>query len=325
MSRMDFRFDIDALTAPACAPEVSVVMPVYNAAATLRATIDSVLAQSFPWFELIAIDDGSRDNSLDLLLDLAARDPRLKVVSRPNGGVSSARNMGVEMASAPLIAFLDADDLWAPTKLAHHVALHREDPQLASSYARIAFIDADAGSLEGAQTHSSLCPHSPRLIDVLGENPMCTASNFVVRRDWFCAMGGFDEKLGHAEDQEFAARLIHGGGRMEGVDAVLTGYRFSPCGLSMELERMHAGWRSVASRYLADDQFAALEAVYCRYLARRVLRGGGSAMRSLHYIATGLRLDARSFFAQRRRAAATLVGAVAALVLPRGVRLRVFA
>jgi glycosyltransferase involved in cell wall biosynthesis len=90
-------------------------MPVYNAARHLEATVASVLAQSFAGFELIAIDDGSQDNSLALLLEMAARDPRIKVIARANGGVASARNLGVESAAAPLIAFLDADDLWEPT------------------------------------------------------------------------------------------------------------------------------------------------------------------------------------------------------------------
>jgi hypothetical protein len=130
--------------------------------------------------------------------------------------------------------------------LAFHLAVHRDDPSLAASYARIAFIDQDASGIAGAKTLSSLCPHSPRLVDVLGENPICTASSFVVRRDWFLAVGGFDPRLSHAEDQDFVARIVSRGGRI-GVDAVLTGYRFSPDGLSMELQRMHEGWRKVAA------------------------------------------------------------------------------
>lgn len=329
MSKLDFTFERDPFAdlteAAGFAPEVSVIMPVYNAAQTVAASIASVLAQSFPYFELIAIDDGSRDESLSVLVDLAARDPRIKVVGRENGGVSSARNMGVDLAQAPIIAFLDADDLWEPEKLAYHVALHCDDPALAASYARIAFIDGDATSVAGARTLSSLCPHSPRLVDVLGENPVCTTSNFVVRRDWFLHAGGFDTRLNHAEDQDFVARIISRGGRIEGVDAVLTGYRFSPDGLSMELRRMYEGWRKVAQNYLTEAEFAAQEALYCRYLARRVLRSGGRPAEALRFVTTGLALDARSFLAQRRRGLSTIIGALAAHILPRPLRLRVFA
>ena len=305
--------------------DISVVMPVYNAAATLAATVASVLDQRGCAFELIAIDDGSRDDSLARLLGLAATDPRIKVISIANGGVSAARNLGVELAQAALVAFLDADDLWAPDKLARHVATHRARPDAAASYARIAFIAAEADGLAGAQTLSSLCPRAPGLTDVLGENPVCTASNFVVRRDDFLAAGGFDTGLSYAEDQELVARMIARGGAVEGVDAVLTGYRLSPFGLSMDLERMYAGWRIVAGRYLSDAERAPLEALYCRYLARRTLRGGGSAAQALRYVGAGLRHDAASFLSQRRRGLSTIIGALIAPLLPPAWRVRLFA
>ena len=314
-----------AATAPLTIPEIAVVMPVYNAGVTLEATIRSVLAQSFAWLELIAIDDGSSDDSLERLLDLAAQDSRLRVIARKNGGVSSARNLGAECASAPLIAFLDADDLWNADKLAHHIALHREEPDLAASFARIAFIAEDATEIDGARTTSGLHPGEPRLVDVLGENPVCTASNLVVRRNWFQQLGGFDAALSFAEDQEFVAKLIARGGRIGSIDAVLTGYRFSPDGLSMDLGRMHAGWRLVANRYLAPADSIPLEALYLRYLARRVLRAGGRPAQALRYVAAGLRLDAGSFLAERRRGFATVLAALIAPLLSTRLRLRLFA
>ena len=325
MSGPGLALDAIIATPPAVDPEIAVVMPVYNAAATLEATVNSVLAQSFGWFELIAVDDGSKDDSLARLRELASRDSRIKVIARANGGVSSARNLGVNAASAPLIAFLDADDLWHVDKLAQHVARHRAEPDLAASYARIAFIAEDAIGLDGAKTLSSLCPHTPRLMDVLGENPVCTSSNFVVRRDNFLASGGFDEQLSFAEDQEFAARLIARGDRLDGIDAVLTGYRFSPDGLSMDLDKMHAGWRRVAKRYLADAESDSLEALYCRYLARRVLRAGGRPAQALHYVIKGLKLNASSFLAEPRRGIGTIVAVMIAPLLPTKMRLRLFA
>lgn len=305
--------------------EISVVMPVYNASATLGATIASILAQTFAVGELIIIDDGSTDDSLKQLLKLAASDERIRLVARENGGVSSARNLGAKLAKAPLIAFVDADDIWAPRKIAHHVALHRDDPCLAASYARIAFIEQAASDLAGAKTVSSLGPEQLKLADVLGENPVCTASNMVVRRDWFLCSGGFDESLSFAEDQEFVAQIIARGGRVEGIDAVLTGYRFSPDGLSANFGRMYYSWRNVAERYLDGPILASLDALYCRYLARRVLRGGGSPLLVLHYVMRGLRTDAATFLRERRRGISTLIGAIAAPFMPARMRRRVFA
>lgn len=307
-------------------PEISVVIPVYNAAATISATIGSVLGQTFPCFEIIAVDDGSSDESLSMLLDLAARDSRVRVISQRNSGVSSARNLGVETATAPLVAFLDSDDLWARDKLGCHMALHRDEPELAASYARIAFIAQDADTLDGARTVSTLTPHAPRLADVLGENPVCTASNLVVRRDWFLLTGGFDERLKFAEDQEFVARLVSRGGKVDGIDSVLTGYRFSPDGLSMDHVQMHAGWRILVDRYIDDAAIrTSLEALYCRYLARRLLRSGGSPLKALRFVVRGLRLDARSFMAERQRGIATVLAACVAPLIPAAMRRHLFA
>ena len=307
-------------------PLISVVMPVYNAAATLAETIASVQAQDCTAFELIAIDDGSRDDSLAVLTRLAASDPRIRVVPRANGGVSSARNLGVSLAGAPLVAFLDADDLWHPQKLSRHLALHRVHPELVASYARIAFIAADATAIDGARTHSQLGPDPLTLIAVLGENPVCTASNFVVARSAFEACDGFDENLGFAEDQELVARMIARGGVIRGIDAVLTGYRLSVMGLSMDLDRMHAGWREMVDRHLPDpDAVARLEALYYRYLARRALRSGGRAGLALRYVAQGLARDPGSFLEQPRRSLPTIAAALVAPLLPTSLRLRLFA
>lgn len=307
-------------------PEISVVVPVYNAAQTIAATVNSVLAQSFRWFEIVAVDDGSTDGSLNILLELAAQDSRLRVVSKHNGGVSAARNLGVEIAAAPLIAFLDADDLWARDKLDRHIALHRAQPELAATFARIAFIAQNAETLDGAKTVSTIASPVPQLVDVLGENPVCTASNLVVRRDWFIMLGKFDERLRFAEDQEFVARLISRGGKASGIDSVLTGYRFSPDGLSMDHDQMHAGWRILVDRYFDDASIrASLEALYCRYLARRMLRSGGSPLRALTFVLRGLRLDARSFMGEWKRGLATIMAACAAPLIPRAMRRRIFA
>ena len=105
---------------------VSVVMPVYNAAATLRKSIDSVLAQSHATVELLAVDDGSRDASLQILDEYAARDPRVRALRMPaNGGVAAARNLALDAAQGRYVAFLDSDDWWHPHKLERQLAAMR--------------------------------------------------------------------------------------------------------------------------------------------------------------------------------------------------------
>lgn len=100
------------------APTVSVVMPVYNAEATMRRSIDSVLQQSHANLELILVNDGSRDGSPAIMDEYTARDPRVVAIHQANGGVAAARNRGLQAARGSHVAFLDSDDWWTHDKLA---------------------------------------------------------------------------------------------------------------------------------------------------------------------------------------------------------------
>lgn len=99
------------------APLVSVIVPVYNAEKYLRRCIESILNQDYRNLELILINDGSRDNSLQICREYASSDPRVTVIDKPNGGVSSARNAGINIAKGTYITFVDADDFVSETYL----------------------------------------------------------------------------------------------------------------------------------------------------------------------------------------------------------------
>src|SRR5438067_166675 len=111
-------------------PAVSVLTPAYNAAEYLPATIESVLTQSFSSFELLIVDDGSTDATADIGHEYARRDPRVKIIGRPNGGISAARNTGLRRASGAFVALLDSDDSWAPTFLARQLDLFARFPEV---------------------------------------------------------------------------------------------------------------------------------------------------------------------------------------------------
>ena len=108
-------------------PLVSVIIPTYNNAAYLVESVESVLNQSYRNIELIVVDDGSTDNTQAVL---AGFGDRLRYVRKANGGPSSARNLGIQMARGQLIAFQDADDLWLPEKLALQVAYFHLHPEV---------------------------------------------------------------------------------------------------------------------------------------------------------------------------------------------------
>ncbi len=128
------------MSPPAVPPAVSVVTPVWNAAATLAATVASVRAQTFPDWEMLLVDDGSTDGSRALAEALAAADPRIRVLAQgSNTGAAAARNRAIRAARGRYIAFLDADDLWRPEKLARQVPVLAAGHLLVfSAYRRIA-------------------------------------------------------------------------------------------------------------------------------------------------------------------------------------------
>ena len=108
---------------------ISIIVPVYNAEKFIRETMDCVIAQTYPWWELLLVEDGSRDNSVEII-ETYIRDSgeeRIRLICQPeNMGAAKARNRGLQEAKGRYIAYLDADDLWLPEKLEHELAFIRE-------------------------------------------------------------------------------------------------------------------------------------------------------------------------------------------------------
>lgn len=306
-------------------PHFSVVIPVYNAAATIAATLASVVAQTDTDFEIIVIDDGSSDDSLAVILAIAAQESRIRLVSQANAGVAAARNLGIELAKGELIAFLDADDRWQPEKLARHRLFHASHPRIAVSFAQIAFREAGRRGCHQFRTCSTVPEHSLTLQDLLGENPVCTASNLVVTRHCFTAVGAFLKGMNHAEDQEWLARAAAAGFAIKGMNELLVDYHLSPGGLSSDLESMFAGWLLLASRYLCEEELAPAEAIYCRYLARRALRSGAGSGLALRFALRGVARSRAAFFNDLRRGGLTFAAALVGPLIPGAVRARLFA
>lgn len=299
-------------------PLFTVIIPAWNARDTIAETVRSVLAQTEPRFELLIVDDGSPDDSAAVALRAANGDPRVRVSRRENGGPALARNAGIAATAAPLIAFLDADDLWAPDCLARHRDHFAQDPSLGVSFARVRFFNP------AMTTAGRVSAHVPSLdlARALGENAFCTTSNLVARRAVFDEAGGFAIDLTHAEDQEWAARVLAvTAWRVRGIDAVLVDYRTSVTGLSADLDRMRAGWRAMLTRIQAVAPAVAeapAAALFERYLARRALRTGQPAARAFHHLAAALRHSPMALLTHEpRRTLLTSAGILAAALLPR--------
>ena len=306
-------------------PLFSVVIPVFNSQDTIEATVHSVLAQTEQDFELLLIDDGSTDGSLKHMRTAQRGDDRIRIVQGANRGVSTTRNRGVSRARGRLVAFLDSDDLWDPRKLQRHAQAHAHDPLLDISFAGVAFMDPHAIGLEASSTHSTVPAGALTVADLLAENPVCTASNLVATRACLEVIGGFRADMRFAEDQEWLARAAASGRSIRGLDEILVGYRTSPAGLSSRLDLMLAGWRGFASGHADRVDLRRAEAVYCRHLARRALRGGHGPFEALHYALRGMALSTNAFFTDPRRGGLTLASAALRPILPRPLRARLFA
>lgn len=300
----------------------SIILPCYNAEATILQTLASLSAQTYANWEAICVDDGSTDTTVDLVLDAAARDPRIRVGPNMGKGPSHARNLGALIAAGTVLAFCDADDLWMPTKLAE-LAETFTDPKIDGTYGQIGFFHQDPSD---ATTFSTV-PDGDLTIDaLLGENPVCTMSNIALRASVFKRTGGFDGSMVHNEDLEWLIRLVGGGARIVGRSSLQTMYRTSLGGLSTDLDAMSAG-RARAIRTAAQYGFrpsAESHAIHHRYLARRALRLGDARTLALRHAVVGLSHSPSGFFKPFRRGALTLAGACGALALPRATRQSLF-
>lgn len=304
-------------------PMFSVVIPCFNAATTLPETLASLLAQTVQNWEAVLVDDGSSDLTCDIIVNAAAADPRLRLVRNPRKGPSAARNHGVSLAQGDIIAFCDADDIWAPQKLAQMAVVFR-DPQLDASFARIAFFQTRP---DDAQVFSTVPAGALGIRTLLGENPVCTMSNLCIRRACFIASDGFDEKMVHNEDLDWLIRLAGGGAWIAGHDETLVWYRNNVFGLSADFAAMRAGRDAAlatAARFgvMADDR---AEAIYLRYMARRALRLDAGRLLPLRFAMEGVIASPGGFFSDLRRGGLTLLGALIAPLIGPQLRRRLFA
>jgi glycosyltransferase involved in cell wall biosynthesis len=176
---------------------ISVVMPCYNAALTIRASIASVFGQTDPNFELIVVDDGSTDGSAALLAEIAAGDRRLRWVRQPNRGAGPARNRGIAEVRGGLVAFLDADDSWAPTFLEKSRRALEAAPDAA-----LAYCGWRNSGLEPARCKPYLPPDYERLgkPEWLFANCPWPIHAALVRKESLLEAGGFDERWKSCED-----------------------------------------------------------------------------------------------------------------------------
>lgn len=267
-------------------PVVSVVIPMYNVEKYIEQSINSVLKQTYHHFELILVDDGSTDNTLNLINNFD--DPRIRVIRQANRGLSGARNTGIDAARGGYVALLDADDYWAPTKLTKHIKHLNSNPKVGISYCPSLFI-SEEGELLGVGQFPKLKNVTKQ--HVFCRNPIGNGSSPVIRRSLLSEIAFFgekrdkyrrmyfDESLRQSEDIELWTRIaVNTKWQFEGIKTPLTYYRVNNSGLSADTDKQFISWQhAVMLNHDADPSFfnnfySLAKAYQLRYLARRAVQ-----------------------------------------------------
>lgn len=248
-------------------PTVSVVIPLYNKEHCIGRTLESVLAQTCADLEVVVVNDGSTDGSLHMVEGI--RDERVRIVSKPNEGVSATRNRGMREAQGDCILLLDADDSLRPNALQELTALQRRFPDC-GLYAA-SFVETNEHGEVVKQKLNAGLGVADDGFEALWTNRLCLRfGNMMFRRSLLDAVGDMRTDLTLYEDKEWLHRLLHACGRVAMSPEVVMEYRREPTGLShkpVAIERDFVGILRLQTvkhphekRLLAD------------FIARRLLR-----------------------------------------------------
>ncbi len=187
-------------------PKVSVIIPTYNSSRTIGETLQSVFRQTYSDFEILLINDGSTDNLMDALKGF--QDSRLQILDYENGGLSAARNRGIDRASGEYLIFLDADDLWSSDKLESHVnALdnaRKTNPKAGVVYSWSYFLDDETNA---CYVNHPKPYEGDVLADILGSNFVTSGSNPMITREAVNSVGYFNDDFKGASDWDYWIRL----------------------------------------------------------------------------------------------------------------------
>ena len=259
---------------------ISVLIPAFNAAATIRETLASASDQSHSNLEIIVVDDGSSDTTAELVADAAASDARIQLIRQTNGGVASARNAALKAAKGAWIAPLDADDLWHPSKLARQLSCAAANPDCQLVYCWSVDIDAQSQVIE---RRLQVYRFEGDVYEALVlDNFLGNASAPLIRRSAVDGAGGWDSSLSQSNatgcvDLQLYLQLARTC-RFALEPAFLVGYRQGDEAMSRNTSRMLRSYQMVMARERSAQPdiprrfFRWSEARYRRYLAGLLMK-----------------------------------------------------
>ena len=246
-------------------PLVSVVVPTFNRADVLPRTLQSVLGQTLSEIELIVVDDGSTDNTAEVVAKI--NDPRLRFVPLgQNRGGNYARNQGIQASRADFVAFLDSDDEWLPQKLEKQLALINQDPSISVVYCQY-----DEHQEPSGQRTLNPAPYEGDVFRPL-LNGWCPAlSTFLIRRTALQAIEGFDESLPSFQDYDLFLRLAQAANKFAAVQTPLvTKYVHNSHQVSGNWQAKKQGLELFQARWGATMKTHVGEQTYQRWVAKHM-------------------------------------------------------
>ncbi|BAZ17169.1 glycosyltransferase involved in cell wall biogenesis [Calothrix sp. NIES-4071] len=298
--------------------QVSVIVPAYNVRNYIHDSLASLKCQSFQDFEVLIVDDGSTDDTANVVQTFIQQDSRFRLLQKQNGGLSSARNYGIRHARGKYIALLDGDDTYHPNKLANHVAHLEKNPQVGVVYSASKAIRDD-----GRPTFISLSGkpiYSDPLKALLCKNFVGHGSNAIFRKCLIDDVGEFDENLRSSEDIDFWLRVAATQKwQFLREPSILCYYRVRPSGLSFNVLQMQRCNEQVIqsayqrSKELVEPMLPTAYAYMYRYLARLAMQSGDIET-SRSFIDKALASDKSIFY----RDARSLLTLLAVMLAPIG-------
>ncbi len=253
-------------------PNVSVIIPAYNGARFLPEAIESVLAQTYKDYEIIVVDDGSTDNTKEILKPYF---DKIKYIHQQNQGAATARNTGIRHSQGEYIAFLDADDVWLPEKLHTQVYYLDNNPEVAMVYSRSFTISGDGELISKKSSYKDF--PSGEIFNILFLHSFFIyTSTVVVRRRILDTVGLFDESLITSEDRDLWLRIAREF-KVSGITKYLCKYRNTDGSLSKNKEiPFNEKRRVIEKNYeLSKDLGRPIApALYKKALARLFFRTG---------------------------------------------------
>ena len=230
-------------------PVVSVVVPAYDAAPTIASTLSRLKGQSFSDFEVIVVDDGSTDETASLAEGAALQDPRIRLLRTSNGGVSSARNAGLDVATGRWVLFLDADDWLHDDFLKRMLAALAGRPGSRVARCRHARVAPSGAEIAGPPSD----PDQQHFFETLARRATGASHAYLTETTLVREVGGFDETLAICEDWDLWQRVARTGAGLATVPQVLAYYRMQTDSLSSDGARLLRDARTVLVRGMSAD------------------------------------------------------------------------